>query len=264
MADIIEHPTAYNMPCLIPEAVHVDRITEHGETIEWKGFRLTTYHFPGQTLFHGGLLVERDGFKLFMSGDSFGNWSIDDYCSENRNFLGSGVGFDKCLKLLLEIKPNVLMSAHWGNSATLKARMVPFSEDNARRVIATLEARRELYRKLFPYDDVNFGLDPFWIRAYPYRQTVLPGARMELEARIMNHSDKPKRAHARLALPEGWKAQQADGQQAQIPARTEGKIRLTAVAPSTPVRRRHVIGISTAVDGAPLGEFAEAIVEILG
>src|SRR5262249_40492017 len=86
LTDIIENPTAYQMPCLFPESIRVDRVMENGETINWKGFRLTAFYFPGQTLFHDGLLVERNGFKVFFTGDSFTNWGVDDYCSENRCF----------------------------------------------------------------------------------------------------------------------------------------------------------------------------------
>jgi glyoxylase-like metal-dependent hydrolase (beta-lactamase superfamily II) len=74
MLDIIENPTAYNMPCLFPESIRVDRILEDREPFEWKDFRMTAYYFPGQTLFHAGLLVEKDGLKVFLSGDAFCNW----------------------------------------------------------------------------------------------------------------------------------------------------------------------------------------------
>ncbi len=262
MVDIIEHPTAYNMPCLIPEAIHVDRVTEHGETMHWKGFRFTTYYFPGQTLYHAGMLVERDGFKLFLSGDSIGNWGLDDYCSENRNFQGPDVGYEKCLKLLLEIKPDLMVSAHWGGAPQFAfTRLTPMSTNYLRKTIALLEQRRRLYGRLLPYNDPNFGTDPFWIRAYPYRQTVLPGSPVEMEARIMNHSARPMSAQAGLRLPEGWGTEQ-NRSVAEIPPRTEGKIRLRAVAPRAS-SRRHVLGIDVSVNREPLGEFAEAIVDTL-
>ena len=50
----------------------------------------------------------------------------------------------------------------------------------------------------------------------------------------------------------------------QIPARTEGRVRLQATAPSSPDRRRHVLGLSAVIDGHPVGEFAEAIVNFFG
>jgi glyoxylase-like metal-dependent hydrolase (beta-lactamase superfamily II) len=253
MVDIIENPTAYNMPCLIPESIHVQRIVEDRETFEWKGFRLTGYYFPGQTLYHAGLLVEKDGFKLFLSGDSFSNWGMDDYCSENRVFLGRGVGYLKCLDLLLEIKPDIMVSSHWGP--------IRFSASHVENCIARLHRREELYGKLLPYDNANFGLDPYWFRAYPYRQKALPGTHVEIEARVMNHSSKPMKAQAMLNLPAGWAAGRAET--SQIPARSEGRIRLSATAPREPARRHQVLGLSAVINGKPLGEFAETIIDFL-
>jgi hypothetical protein len=242
------------MPCLIPESIHVDRVVEDREVIAWKGFRLTAYYFPGQTLYHAGLLVEKDGFKLFVSGDSFSNWGLDDYCSENRLFLGRGVGYEKCLDLLLEAQPDMLVSSHWGP--------IRFSADYARKAIASLRRREELYGRLFPHDNANFSLDPYWIHAYPYRQPALPGARVELEVRIMNHAATPRQARAILNLPEGWAPAAASGE-AVIPPRTEARIRLSATAPKAPTRRHQVLGISAAIGGKPLGECAETIVDFL-
>jgi hypothetical protein len=63
------------------------------EVIHWKGYKLTAYYFPGQTLYHDGLLIERDGTSVFMSGDTLANWGIDDYCSYNRNWLQQNCAF---------------------------------------------------------------------------------------------------------------------------------------------------------------------------
>ena len=254
MVDIIENPTAYQMPCLFPESIRVDRAMDHGETITWKGFSLTAYHFPGQTLYHTGLLVEKEGLKVFFTGDSFANWGVDDYCSQNRCFIGRDVGYEKCFKILLEAKPDLLMAAHWGP--------LPVSSAYLKESIALFQERESLYQKLFPHDDVNFGTDPNWIRAYPYRQRVLPGGHVEIEARLMNHSKTSKQARVVLNLPDGWAATRARGE-AVIRARSEGSIRLQATAPSRPISRREVIGLSATFGGKPLGEFAEAIVDYL-
>jgi glyoxylase-like metal-dependent hydrolase (beta-lactamase superfamily II) len=254
MLDIIENPLAYQMPCLFPEPIRIDHPLEHGQTIEWKGFKLTAYDFPGQTIYHDGLLVEKDGFKAFFTGDSFANWGIDDYCSQNRCFLGRDTGYEKCFQILLQTQPNILVAAHWGP--------LPVSSEYLNRSLALLQEREKLYERLFPHKSVNFGTDPCWIRAYPYRQTALPGGLVEMEARVMNHSAKPINVRVNLQLPEGWKSgiiQKETG----IPARTEGRIRLQATAPSSPGRRRQVLGLSAVIDGSPMGEFAEAIVNFL-
>ncbi len=255
MLDIIENPLAYQMPCLFPESIRVDHPMEHGQSIEWKGFKLTAYHFPGQTLYHDGLLVEKDGYKVFFTGDSFANWGVDDYCSQNRCFLGRDTGYEKCFQILLQTQPNLLIAAHWGP--------LPVSPEYLKRSMALFRERERLYQRLFPHNEVNFGTDPCWIRVYPYRQTALAGGLVEMEARVMNHSAKPMKVRVTLNPPEGWKSDHLSGE-THIPPRTEGCIRLRATAPSAPDRRRHVLGLSAVVDGNPVGEFAEAIVNFLG
>lgn len=254
LVDITENPTAYQMPVLFPESIRVDRVLDHRESMEWKGFRLTAYHFPGQTLYHAGLLVERDGCRVFFTGDSFANWGIDDYCSQNRCFLGPGVGYRKCIQILLDAKPDLLAASHWGP--------LPVSSEYLKKTDALLEERTQLLKALFPHDDPNFGTDPYWVRAYPYRQGVLPGAPVAIEARVMNHSAKPMRAGVELKLPPGWSPGVVSRSQ-WIPPRTEGRIRLNATAPSRPGRRRAVVSLAVTVDGRRLGELAEAIVNFL-
>ena len=255
MLDIIENPLAYQMPCLFPESIRVEHPMEHGQTINWKNFKLTAYYFPGQTLYHDGLLAEKDGQKVFFTGDSFANWGVDDYCSQNRCFAGRNTGYEQCFQILLDTRPDILMAAHWGP--------LPVSPEYLRKSMDLFREREKICNSLFPHKNGNFGSDPCWIRAYPYRQTVFPGSLVEMEARVMNHSADPMRAQITLNLPEGLKTDGIAGE-AEIPARTEGRVRFRATAPSFPDRRRHVLGLSAVIDGKSVGEFAEAIVNFLG
>jgi hypothetical protein len=129
------------------------------------------------------------------------------------------------------------------------------------KFITYLQAREKIYEKLFPYDNVNFGIDPYWLRAYPFRQKALPGSTVQIEARALNHSTRPKKVQATLSLQKGWTSVHTSGE-LTIPARTEGRIRLSAVAPNAS-RRRHVLGISAVVDNQPVGEFGAAIIDLL-
>jgi hypothetical protein len=123
------------------------------------------------------------------------------------------------------------------------------------------EQRRPLFSLLFPWKDPNFGLDPSWVRAYPYRQFILPGQRVSVEARIYNHGGSPGRASAVLRAPSGWTVQNA--MPVTIPAHTEGSVRLAAVAPMRPQTRREVLGLAVRFDGRNLGEIAEALIDYL-
>ena len=255
MLDIIENPLAYQMPCLFPESIRVEHPMEHGQTINWKNFKLTAYYFPGQTLYHDGLLVETNGQKVFFTGDSFANWGVDDYCSQNRCFTGRDTGYEHCFQILLDTQPDILMAAHWGP--------LPVSPEYLKKSMTLFRERQGIYDRLFPHKNANFGSDPCWIRAYPYRQTVFPGSQVQLEARVMNHSADPMKVQIALKLPEGWKSDGIAGE-TQIPPRTEGRVRLRAIAPSVPNWRRHVLGLSAMIDGRNVGEFAEAIVNFMG
>ena len=100
------------------------------------------------------------------------------------------------------------------------------------------------------------------IRAYPFRQQALPGATVAIEARVLNHAARPKKVQVRLNLQEGWKGIQTVAAE-EIPARTEGRLRLAAGAPAATSRRRHVLGLSATVDDHNRGEVADAIVDLL-
>jgi glyoxylase-like metal-dependent hydrolase (beta-lactamase superfamily II) len=256
LQDILENPMAYSMPALFGEGIHVDHVLTEGEVIHWNGYTITAYYFPGQTLYHDGMLIEYQGTRVFMSGDSFANWGIDDYCSYDRHFIGKDgeiAGYRRCLKLLLQLKPDLLCAAHWGPK--------PVSQEYLQKTLDLLDEREKLLAKLFPWDDPNFGLDPCWVRAYPYRQSVLPGQKVTLEARIYNHSDTTREASAELRAPLGWQVENAGS--AKIPSHSEGKIRLTALSPQVPSVRRHVLGLAVHFDQRYLGEFAEAIIDYL-
>lgn len=252
LVDILQYPRAYSMPCLFPESIRVDHALSEGEVIEWKGYKLTAYYFPGQTLYHDGLLVEHDGVRIFLSGDSLHNFGTDDYCIYNRNFLGSHApGYDRCFRLLLELKPDLMVAAHSG--------AVPFVQEDVERALDHMQECYAQFQQLFPWDDPNFGLDPRWFRTYPYRQTIFKGRPVTLEARIYNHSGSAQEACAELRPPKGWKAFKAPS--IRIPPHTEGSIPLTAVAPQNPARDREVLGVVVHFGDRMLGEVCEAIVD---
>jgi hypothetical protein len=138
---------------------------------------------------------------------------------------------------------------------------VPISEEYLRRALGLFAEREKLFARLFPWENPNFGLDPAWIRCYPYRQKALPGGMVTVEARVYNHASRPKQARLEMRAPAGWTSPPAAT--AMIAPRTEGRIRFQLRAPASPERRRQVLGLAATVEGVRLGEFAEAIVDFL-
>jgi glyoxylase-like metal-dependent hydrolase (beta-lactamase superfamily II) len=77
--DILEHPSHYRMPCLTSTPITSGKPQPDGTRMRWHEFQFTVFDFPGQTLYHDGLLVEHDdGGALFFTGDSFTPSGIDD------------------------------------------------------------------------------------------------------------------------------------------------------------------------------------------
>ena len=210
--------------------------------------------FPGQSYYDAALLVEHDSVSVLFVGDSLTPGGLDDYCAQNRNLLGEGVGFDRCLALIDEIRPDLLVNEHVAGAFT-------FSPEELHKMRAIFRERESLFGKLFPWDHPNYGSDPRWIRCYPYNQTVRSGSEVNFELCVLNHSDISHTASVSIRLPEGWQIVNGCSEK-QIPPKTEVRISLSARAPMIPERSRQIVGFVVQYDDLRLGEIAEAIVDI--
>src|SRR5690606_13438898 len=123
-----------------------------GARMRWREFRFTFYDFPGQTLYHGGLLVEKDGGEaLFFAGDSFTPSGLDDYCLQNRNLLHEDQGFLYCLGLLDRLRKDAwLVNQHV--EPTFR-----FSAGQLETMRAELRKRAAIVRELAPWPDPNYA-----------------------------------------------------------------------------------------------------------
>jgi len=254
VADVVEDPRRYRTPCISPVEISVDNHTKDGESWTWNEFKMTAYHFPGQTYFHGGLLVEGRGVRMFFAGDSFTMSGIDDYCSGNRNWLGEGVGFDRCLKLMSDLKPTHIFNCHVGPA-------FDFTDEEISVMRANLALREKIYGQLFPWDSPNYGMDGHWIRCYPYEQNAAPGGKVEIRVDITNHSASERQAICRPILPASW-GMEVDAKSASIPAKSDGQIAFSFTIPEDAPAKRTVIPVDVIYDDRPLGQFREAMLVI--
>jgi glyoxylase-like metal-dependent hydrolase (beta-lactamase superfamily II) len=199
MQDILQNPGAYRMPALTPNAIRKVEAMADGETRRWHEYEMTYTYFPGQTIYHGGLLVKRDnGETIFFIGDSFSPTGIDDYCLLNRNFFEPEKGFAHCLEILRKMPPDALL---------INQHIPPafrFSPAQVDEVAENWRKRQDVLRELFPYDDVNFGVDEQWARFYPYGSEVRAGQEIELKVIVLNHSPAQRVFRVTPRLPASW------------------------------------------------------------
>ena len=257
VAKVIENPKGYRLPCISPAVTRVDRGTGDGDSWTWNEFTMTAYHFPGQTYYHGGLLVEGRGVRMFFSGDSFTMAGIDDYCSGNRNLLGEEVGYENCIRRIQQLKPTHIFNCHVDPAFDFTDREIEFMLD-------TLAEREKCYGDLFPWDHANYGMDDQWIRCCPYEQDVAPGENASLQVEITNHSLAPRTAIAQPILPESWGIE-VDTAETTILPKADGHIQFSIPIPQhCDVIERVVIPVEITYNDKPLGQFREAIFVLTG
>ena len=257
VARVITNPIGFRLPCISPSVTRVDRITSDGDSWQWNEFTMTAYHFPGQTYYHGGILVEGRGVRMFFAGDSFTMAGIDDYCSGNRNLLGEAVGYEKCLRLIQELRPTHIFNCHVNPAFN-------FTDAEIQCMLDTLSEREKCYTALFPWDHANYGMDEHWVRCYPYEQEVTLGETAQLRVEITNHSPEPRTATAQPILPSSWNVEIAPAETTILP-KTDGHIDFSIPIPqSCETLGRIVVSMEMTYNARPLGQFREAILVLTG
>jgi len=255
VAKVIANPEAYYLPCISPAVVGVTNITQNGDSWRWNEFMMTAYHFPGQTLYHGALFVEGQGFKILFIGDSFTPYGLDNYCTGNRNFLGKDLGFDYCISLIQKLKPTHLYNQH------MEYPWI-FDEGQLGMIKTNLSSRLKLFAKLFPYDSPNYGTDEHWVRCYPYQQKAKRGSTVNIRIDVTNHSSKPKTLVCYPEIPQAWNVNIAT-ESIHIPSQMDGSSSFTFKIPEEIVPGLYVIPVSIDSDYWHLAQFKEFLIEVL-
>jgi glyoxylase-like metal-dependent hydrolase (beta-lactamase superfamily II) len=259
VAQVISDPLAWRIPCISPKKARVDRVTRHGETWQWHEFTLTAYHFPGQTLYHSGLLVEGQGTKMLFVGDSFTPGGIDDYCALNRNWIGGGVGFDRCIALIEELKPTHIFNCHVDKAFVFTAEECRFMRDN-------LASREQSFGRLVPWDHVNYGMDEPWVRCHPYEQQAGAGEEIRFDVVVTNHSPREQAFRCRAVIPRAWGNETPGKKPAwgagKAAAKADGRVTMTLRIPAGMSPGRHVIPVDLRYGDRDLPQAAETIIVV--
>lgn len=255
LIDVLENPHDYRLPCLTKNPITVTARKAHGDSWRWKEFQLTIFDFPGQTLHHNGLLVQRDGGgAFFFAGDSFTPSGVDDYCLQNRNILKPGQGYFRCLDLVEQLPPGCwLINQHVEPAFRFTAAQV----ETMRR---TLHERIGLLKDLLPHDDPNFGLDETWAVVHPYALRARAGETVHCQVRILNHSPVERIFRTSVRAASGITT--ASGSPVRIAAGAAGTIDVSLSIPAASTPGLHVMTADVAWETGDLRDWLEALVEV--
>lgn len=257
LEDILTNPTAYCMPAMTSNPIYEIQSMPHGSTMKWHEFQFTFYYYPGQTIYHGGLFVQREeNEKFFFIGDSFAPTGIDDYCLENRNLIHADSGYFYCLNMLKNIESDYLLI----NQHIVET--FQFSTDQLKYIIKKYQERKELLSDLFPWDDPNYGIDERWARIYPYGIKTRSGAEVELKVRILNHSNRTRTFQITPNPPSGWETARFDSQ-ITIPARGEKAARVTLKPATSSPPGVYVFTVDLKTDEWELRRWTEGLIRVI-
>ena len=226
--DILERPEAYHMPALTANPITDVKGLDDGHKMQWKEFRLRFDFYPGQTIYHGALLVKKpDERPVYLIGDAFSPSGMDDYCLLNRNLVHKDDGYMLCLKKIRELGSNYwLINEH-----------IPFvfnfNNEELKYFETRYQARIDTLKELFPWDDPNYGIDEQWAVFYPHGMSVKANKSQEIEVRISNHSNIERTFRVKPHTAAGMSVDAAS-KEVTLKARADGVVKFTIQTPKKP------------------------------
>lgn len=252
--DILQNPAAYHMPALT--AVPIKNITSltSGHVMKWHEFELTFHSFPGQTFYHGAVLVRKGNERpVFFVGDSFAPSGIDDYCLQNRNLVHKEGGYNLCFQKLRQFKqPPWLVNEHI-------PFVFQFNDAELTYLEKRYQQRTEILSQLFPWDAPNYGIDEQWAVFYPYGAAVKANQVVDLAVHITNHSPTSREFTVTPKLPVGMTLVNAPAK-LQIPSGKLGKVPLRVNTGS--VTGNHLITADVMSEGMEFRNWIEALITV--
>jgi glyoxylase-like metal-dependent hydrolase (beta-lactamase superfamily II) len=257
-AEILENPRAMNLGCTFGEPIRVDRRIGNRETFKWEEFEFTVVHSPGHTNYQMAMFSTIDGARVAFTGDAFFNDPQNPLQLRHnliyRNEVRSG-DHAKSIRNILEFEPNIIAPGH--------GRPFLIDRATAENFKAHAEKQDAFFRDLIADPDTNMGLDPSWIRLFPYQMIVLPGQTKQIQVRARNYRPRPVHLEGMLVMPHGWRSS-PEKITLDVPANGNGTAHAAITIPreySNPFQRV-AIALDVSADGRYLGQITEAVVDL--
>ncbi len=260
MVDVFQNPRGYNLGCILGEPFKVSRSFRHGEKFRWEEFEFEVTHSPGHTEYQMALFGAIDGNRVAFTGDAFFDAGRKDGVMRHNLIYRNHVENDshvKSIRNLIEREPTLIAPGH-GRPYAVTKEMMQATEKHLRR-------QQQFFTDLLPDGMTNFGLDPSWVRLYPYQILAAPGETVKLQVDVRNYQPSPMKIEVALVTPPEWKVEPGVVK-FEVPANATAQHPVSIAIPKswTPRAPRLAIAADVAADGKYLGEITEAVVDMKG
>ncbi len=259
MVDILENPWGNNLGCILAEPIKVERSFRDGETFKWEEYELTVYHSPGHTEYQMAMFADIDGARVAFTGDALfpTNPGAPYQLRHNliyRNWVESD-SHVRSIRTILKHQPNIIAPGH--------GKPFVSNRDDLKDLERRLEQQARYFSDVIADPDCNVGLNPSWVRLYPYQLAAKAGGGAQVELRVRNYRARPMRVEAALVVPAGWKASPQVAT-FEVPAKGDGKGGFTLIIPEFWDRSKPRVALAADImaDGQYLGQLAEGVVDI--
>lgn len=252
IADVLERPADFDLPCLWYDPIPVARRLPVGEPIRWCEHTFTLYPLPGHTHYAVGIFMEVDGKRILISGDQYeGNTGLwPNYVYQNRM---QADDFRASAALYRKLQPDIVLSGHW-----TPLQVTPEYLD---QLDALGEDVVRWHHDLLPEETAGLGPEGAVARITPYQATSQGGAPIDFEVELCNPFDHEAETAVNVVAPFGW--QLAGGEQRIMLAPGHPTtLRFGVTPPARPYYRAR-LAVNVTVEGMRFGQAAEALVTVM-
>ena len=200
MVDVLQNPRGYNLGCILGEPMKIDRAFRNGDTFKWEEFEFQIFHSPGHTEYQMALFATIDGARVAFTGDAFFPTSAPRPSSPQPDI--SQLGGKRQPR---EVHPHD-SRARTQHCGARPRQAISEQQSDLENLKKRLEDQQKYFFDVIADPDCNFGLNPSWVRFYPYQLQAKAGSSANLELRVRNYRSQAMRLEAALVLPAGWKA----------------------------------------------------------
>ena len=260
MVDVFQNPRGYNLGCILGEPFKVDQSFRPGERFKWEEFEFEIAHSPGHTEYQMALYVQIDGQRVALTGDALFPYPDKQSMLRHNVIFRNHIENDshmKSIRNMIDHEPTLFCPGH--------GRPYPVTKELLLATEQRLRQQQQYFFDLLPDGETNFGMDPSWVRIYPYQIVLEPGRRQQLQIHVQNHKGSPMKVEVALVAPPEWTIE-PEVVRFDIPANDRSAQTVTVSAPQSwqPPSPRFAIAADVVRDGAYLGQITEAVVDLRG